>query len=193
MARAWVLPVLAVAWLVAAPTSAQEPRSGSRELPPGVFDAIPQDAATVEINLSGAMLRLVAAAAEVEEPEFAALVRGLERVQVRFAEDVDPELGPTLLEGVELAAESLRRAGWTQQVSIREGSERVMVFGREEAGRLTGLTILFVEESEAGVVHLVGEVDPDRLGVLTQGLALPDLGLDVGGGSDVEPDPEDRP
>ena len=124
----------------------------------------------------------MAAATGSDDPEFAALVRGLDRIQVRFAESVEGDSAP-LLTAFEAAGESLRRAGWSQQVSVREGEERVLMFGREEAGRLIGLTVLFLEEDEAGVIYLEGEVDPDRLGLLTRGLDLPDLGLE----------PEDRP
>lgn len=165
--------------LVGMPAAAGSPAGG---LPPGVLEAIPADAATVEIDLQGAMLRLVAAATQSDEPEFAALVRGLDRIQVRFSEGLEGETAP-LLAAFEVAGESLRKAGWSQQVSVREGGERVLMFGREEAGRLVGLAVLFLEEDEAGVIYLEGEVDPDRLGLLTRGLDLPDLGID----------PEDRP
>ena len=50
------------------------------------FDILSSDSISLEINLGSALLGLVAAALENEEPELAGLIRGLKSIRVRVAE-----------------------------------------------------------------------------------------------------------
>ena len=80
---------LAAAVLAAAATAAGQEQKTLRQHP-GYFpvedlDLLEREALSIEINLHGAMLRLVAAATRKAEPEFSNLIADPEAVRVRIA------------------------------------------------------------------------------------------------------------
>ena len=140
-------------------------------LPAEYLDLVPAEKASVEINLQGAMLRMIAAVAGQDDPEFAALVGALDAIRVRSGE----------FESADAAAISKRLAagqkwlganGWLPMVRVREEGEEIYIYSREHEGQLVGFTILVVDESEATAVNLIGRIDPAQLVQLMEGLDL---------------------
>lgn len=157
---------------------------------PGFFpaeflDLVPSDAVSVEVNLQGAMLKMIGAFAGDDEPEFASLVGALDAIRVRSGE-FDSDQAGAVAERLKAGQAWLEANGWLPMVRVREDGEEIYVYSREQGGDLVGFTILAVEAGEATAVNLVGRIDPAQLERLISGL---DLGIlddvelgDLGGG-----------
>jgi hypothetical protein len=136
---------------------------------PGFFDLdaldlLHEDDLEVEVNLTGPMMGLIASATQNEDPEFSAVVRGLERIRVRIG---TPGAGESnLAQGLTQAAQELEAAGWSPMVRVRDGGDRVYVYAREVDERVQGMTVLVLDGDELALVNIVGELDLAALGRL---------------------------
>ncbi len=163
--------------VLAAPAGAQV------EAHPGYFPVEelgfmePEDL-SLEINLAGSMLELIAAAFDDEDPEFSELVRGLQGIRVRIAETEDLEL-PTLEQGFKRATAWLDENGWEAFIRLREDDEQLHVFMRVVEGDMVGTTVLILEpEDQVVVVNVVGRLDLALLAQLADSLDIPALDIE---------------
>jgi hypothetical protein len=129
---------------------------------------------SVEVNLRGAMLRLIAKVAWDEDPEFARIMNDLEAIRVQIA-PVDRLQAEDIRKGLDTGVAMLENLGWYRMVLTRDEDEEVHIYGRELDGSLQGLTVLAMEDEEVIVLNLVGRIDPDQLGRLMTGLDLPEV------------------
>ena len=172
-----VLEALAVVALVALPAAGSE-----RPLEQAVgycplerVDLLPIEALSLENNLRDSLLALVAAAMGDEDPEFAALVRGLEGIRVRAAPAAALDLD-RLRRKLGEATGWLEANGWETMLRYRE--EEVYIYTRLSGGSMVGLALLAMEPSgEVVVVNIVGPIDMRLLAGLAESLDLPQLGL----------------
>ncbi len=120
----------------------------------------------VDVDLSGAMLRVAAGAMEDQDERLAELVANLERVrvQVGMPSGVD---AATVAQKMAAAQATLGGAGWQKILSVEESTEQVYLYALESAGNIVGLTV-FVNEGgeEVVVVNIVGDINPETLGRL---------------------------
>jgi hypothetical protein len=127
------------------------------------FDAEP----TLEVNIKGALLRLVAEASRYEDPELADLLVKLKAIQMRGF-----PLRRADFEDIERHAERLSRhledEGWDTVMHVRDHDERVDMYLRTYRGEIAGLLVMVVEpgENESVFVNIVGEIDPEQIGRL---------------------------
>ena len=137
----------------------------------------------LEINLPGAMLKFIAAATDEDEPDLSRIAANLESIRVRGAE-LDGSGLAAVRSGFQNAAQKLKSAGWISMVRVREEDEEVLIFFKEEAGQMVGLTVFTLEDNEAMMINLVGNIDPSDLSGLAEGLDLdlPDMS-DISGGA----------
>jgi hypothetical protein len=180
--------VLALCLAPAGPAGAQTPL----ESLPGFFpaeylDLVDPETATIEINLQGAMLRMISAFTGEEDPEFARLVEALDGIRVRSGSVSAQDL-PRLRRRIEAGRSWLEDHGWLTLVRVQDAEEEVFVYTREAEGMLVGLTVLAIEGGEVTAVNLVGRVDPALLVHLAEGLDLDSL--DAVHGRLVPPDGE---
>lgn len=120
----------------------------------------------VDVDLSGAMLRVAAGAMENQDERLAELVASLERVRVQVGNPsgVDAE---TVAQTMAAAQATLKGAGWQKILSVEENNEQVYLYALESAGNISGLTIFVNEEGEEVViVNIVGDINPETLGRL---------------------------
>jgi hypothetical protein len=182
-----LLSVLSV-W-IAAPAAAQlEQHPGY--FPHERFSLLPPESVSLEVNLAGPMLGLIAAAVGEDDPAFAQLVRGLEGIRVRIAEvsELDPE---ALRAGFREAGGWLGEQGWQTVVRLREDDEELYVYLRVVDGATVGATVMALEgQEEVVIVNVVGPLDLALLASLADSLDLPQL--DVRGRGEGERQ-EDRP
>lgn len=145
---------------------------------PGYFpaeflDLVPSHAVSVEINLQGAMLKMIGAFAGKDEPDFASVVAALDAIRVRSGEFAPDDAG-AIADRLQAGQAWLADNGWLPMVRVRDDGEEVYIYSREQQGDLVGFTILALEEGEATAVNLIGRINPAQLERLISGL---DLGI----------------
>ena len=145
---------------------------------PGYFpfeelDILARDELSIEINLSKPLLRLVAAATRKTEPEFAELIASLDAVRVRVAPSGEVDLERARA-AVSKATRWLEDRGWQVVVRAREDDEEIFIYTRELAGEIAGMAVLVVDEAgDVAVINIVGRMDLDQLGKLSEALDIP--------------------
>ncbi|HEV8582682.1 MAG TPA: DUF4252 domain-containing protein [Thermoanaerobaculia bacterium] len=141
------------------------------------LELFPRDKLSVEINIEGALLSLIAAASKVEDPEFASLIGGLKSIKVQAVplKDVD---AATVRGKIGQAVRWLEDRGWKSTLRAREEGEETYIYLKETDGKISGLTLLALDPTdEAVVINIVGHIDPAQIGRLSQSvgrLAHPD-------------------
>ena len=120
----------------------------------------------VDVDLSGAMLRVAAGAMEDQDERLAELVADLERVRVQVGNPSGVDAA-TVAQSMGAAQATLQGAGWQKILSVEESTEQVYLYALESAGNIVGLTV-FVNEGgeEVVVVNIVGDINPETLGRL---------------------------
>jgi uncharacterized protein DUF4252 len=130
---------------------------------------------SVEINLDGSILRMVAEATRGDDPEFAKVMSGLKAIQVR----VFPLEGAKedMIRGkIERAVRWLEDRGWSSMVRVREKGDESYIYLKKSGDQIVGLTILAIEAgNEAAMVNIVGQFDPAEIGRLGQSFDIPQL------------------
>lgn len=140
---------------------------------------VPRENLSVEINLSGAMLRLLGRMAAAEDADFARLVSGLDAIRVRIAPLAEGDRGSSRARIAE-GARWLEQRRWQTVLRARDEEEEVAIYVRELGGATVGMTVLAIDSEEITVVNILGDVDLAALGGLTDSLDLPSL-VDTGG------------
>ena len=146
---------------------------------------LPEESITLEINLTGPMIKFIALATDEEEPEFARLVEGLESIRVRGA-DLEASSAEEVRSGIRNTSQKLAENGWISMVRIRDEDEEVYIYFKDQEGEMMGLTVLSLEDDEAMLINLVGKIDPAGLGSLASSLDLPQLEQAVQDAGDTE-------
>jgi hypothetical protein len=118
----------------------------------------------VDVDLSGAMLKVAAGAMENQDESLAELVANLDRVrvQVGLPSGVD---STAVARSMTEATLKLVSAGWTKILSVEEGETKVYFYSVERDERIVGITG-FVNEpgEEIVVINVAGDIDPLTLG-----------------------------
>lgn len=115
-----------------------------------------------------------------EDPETQALLRSLEGVRVRIYE-IDGDAS-RVAGRMDRMSSKLQDDGWEAVMTIREGSEQVHMLMRLVDGRICGMTVLVSDgESEAVIVNLMGEIQPEQFSEV-----MVALDVDAAGVGDIE-------
>jgi hypothetical protein len=133
----------------------------------------------MSLSIGPALLRFAAKHID-DEPEIRQLLRDLDGVRIRIYEiDGDPARVAGRVRGM---SESLREDGWEPVLLVRENDEESHMLLRMQGERISGLTVLVSDASEAVVVNLMGEIDPRRFGDVMLALQV-----DAPGVGDIRP------
>jgi hypothetical protein len=155
------------------------------------FDILSSDSVSLEINLGSALLGLVGAALEADEPELSKLIRGLEAIRVRVADADDLDL-ESVRSGLSAATGWLDSNNWSPMLRLRDDDEEIYVYFQITDEVMRGLAVLAVESNgEAVLVNIVGSLDAASLAGLARAFDIPQLGLAAGLGSHDEDDEND--
>ncbi|NNE34815.1 MAG: DUF4252 domain-containing protein [Rhodothermales bacterium] len=121
--------------------------------------------ATVEVNVKGALLNMIAEASRYEDPDLARMLHRLKAIQVRAYELSSSDFGRASGRLKDFGR-SLEQDGWETVVRARQDDEHVEMYLRSRGDRITGMVVLGVDRSdaEAVMVNIVGEIDPDEIG-----------------------------
>lgn len=120
----------------------------------------------VDVDLSGAMLKVAAGAMENQDESLAVLVANLERVRVQVGNPSGTDAA-TIVQKMTAAQAALGKAGWQKILSVEESTEQVYLYALEGDGNIIGLTAFANDAGEEVVVaNIVGDIDPQTLGRL---------------------------
>ena len=131
--------LFAVLWV---PASIAQPNV----LSPDNLDALFNEEARIEVNLRGAILRLVAEASRHEEPEFASMVDGLRGIYVRQYSLSSARSGVS--GEIRELARSFERDGWETLVRVRDEGEDVFIFLNVSGDVMGGLVVMSLDEED---------------------------------------------
>ena len=167
------IPGTALALFLAASAGLSQPPPAGL-VPLDELNLFPRDQLSVEVNLAGGMLHLIAAAAK-DDPDFSALVAGLQSINVQVfplkgikAESIKPK--------IDHAVQWLEERGWKANVRVRDQGQETFIYMKEQDGKIVGLTVLtFKPGDEAAVINIAGRIDPAQLGRLGKTLHVPQL------------------
>jgi hypothetical protein len=164
-------PMIVFTLLALAPMAAQEIN----------FEKLRQLAAkaanTVDVNLDASMLTLGSKFLSPKDPDQAKikeLVKELKGLYVRVYEfGQEGAYSDSDLE--EIRSQLKQAAGWARIASVREskGRETVEVYLKKEGDRIGGLTVIAAEPKELTIAHILGPVDPEKLGELGGFMGMP--------------------
>ena len=138
---------------------------------PGYFDFDALERAvdaetTLEVNIKGALLRMAAEAARVEDDLLAEMLLKLQGIQVRGYTLSDAEV-EDLQDQIGRFARELSDEGWERVVRVREEDEYVEMMVRDTSGeRVEGMVVFVLGEgtNETVFVNIVGQIDPEDIG-----------------------------
>ena len=125
--------------------------------------------ANVEVNVKGALLNMIAEASRFEDPDLSVMLHRLKAIQVRAYELSYDDFGRASGKLKDFGR-VLERDGWETVVRAREDDEHVEMYLRTNGMRIAGLVVLALDmdEGEAVMVNIVGEIDPDEIGRLSR-------------------------
>ena len=165
---------LLAAWmlvLIALPQSAQaqrgvrtDPGYVNLERMGGLSDLFDEDP-TIEVNVEGALMKLVAEASRFEDPELADLLLKLKGVYVR-AYELDRQHFDAIRDRAGDIGDELIDDGWSRVVRVRDRDEHVQMLVNYTGDVVSGMVVMTIEEDsdEAVFVNIVGEIDPAQIG-----------------------------
>lgn len=122
----------------------------------------------MKLSLGPAILRFASSHMD-DDPETQALLRGLDGVRIRIYEiNGDTQRVATRINGM---SSNLSDDGWEPVMLVREGDETAHMLIRMVENRIAGLTVLVSDgDSEAVVVNIMGDIQPDQFGELMASL-----------------------
>jgi hypothetical protein len=167
--------IVTLFFLAAAAGRAQKLESLPGYVPIEELNLFPPDELSVEVNLDGPVLRMVAAAAKGDDPGFSAVMAGLKsiKVQVYPLKGVDP--GAVKVK-IGRAVHWLEDHGWKSSIRVREKGDETYIYLQQTGDRIDGLTLLSLSAGdEAVIINIVGRIDPAELGRLGKSLNVPQL------------------
>ncbi len=160
-----LLALFGLALCLAAPAAAQnldrEPGYVDLSELESLFRAEPK----IEVNLKGALLRMVASASRRDDPEFARLLLKLKAIHVR-GYDLSRAQADEVERFTSGFSRRLEGRGWETVARVREDGERVDMLVHTDGETIAGLVVLVVspEDDESIFVNIVGDIDPEEIG-----------------------------
>jgi len=120
---------------------------------------------TLEVNVKGGLLKLVAEASRFEDPELASLLRKLKAIQVRGFRVDGAQFDGAARQATSIARK-LESRGWDTVIRVREYNEHVDMYVKVVDDAIAGLVVMVVGNGDDDTIFLniVGEIDPEEVG-----------------------------
>ena len=135
------------------------------------FDAPP----SVEVNIQGALMRMVASASQNSNPELAGMLGKLKAIQVRGFSTEGAQRS-AIVQRTSRLADRLQGQGWETVLRVREEDEDVSVQLKMRGETIAGLVVMATEaEGESFFINIVGDISPEQIGRLGQALDIDPL------------------
>jgi len=175
--------VSAILWLVFSAAVVAEPESTPVAASEGKIEfkdlsgiyGLPK----VEINLSKALIGMVGAFAQNEDPELGGILSKIDDITVRVY-NVGTDTTVALKE-IDTLTQMLQKDRWQPFVSVNEEKQKVRIFGKSTNGVMDGLVVMVVGaadgnaqpgENQAVFINIVGQIDPSQVAKVTRALNI---------------------
>jgi hypothetical protein len=159
--------MLCLAALAAVAGRAQSLESEPGYVPAEKLDLFPSDKVSVEINLEGPLLHMVAAATK-DDPAFSSVMAGLKSIKLQVFPLKGEDAGAVKTK-IERAVKWLEGRGWRSTMRVRDQGQETFIYLKESDGKVQGLTLLsFDPKDEAVFINIVGRIDPAQIGSIAQ-------------------------
>jgi Domain of unknown function (DUF4252) len=161
--------------LLAVPAWAGKPPEPGA-IPLDDLNLFPREKLSVEINLEGPILRMVAAATSKDDPKFAQLMAGLKAIHVQVFPLKEGGGAALLRPKIDRMLGWLEDHGWHSIVRVRDKGDQSYIYLKEEDDQIVGLTVLALDsDDDAALINIVGRIDPAEIGRLGRDLDIPQL------------------
>jgi hypothetical protein len=172
--------IIVLSFLLAPGLHAQQPDEEYKNHPGyvdfGSFEKFQNAEETVEVFIKGPLLKFAAKAAEAEDPDMASLLNNLKLVKVNVF-SMDKFSIDEVRDIMKAVSKKIDRDKWELMVRTKEPGEYVEVytrFGKNDS--LTGLVVMAVQKNDEAVfVNIVGDIDPAKLGKLSDKFNIPKI------------------
>jgi hypothetical protein len=132
----------------------------------------------VEVNLNATLLAFAAEATKDSDAEAASVISSLEGIRVRVYDELaDPAAVARFIDD---SSQALERAGWARMVYVRDDADKVRIYVKMHERKMTGMTVMVVDDSEAVFINIAGSIDPAELGRVARVMGVGDI---LGGGA----------
>lgn len=130
----------------------------------------------VEVNLTASLMNLVGRLAQEDDPEVGEILSNLESIKVRvYNLNGKLEKASTTIDQV---SSRLRNDQWETLVKVNDNEEnqKVRIFSKSTDDVIDGVVVMVVspekEEGEAVFINIVGQIDLDKIGKVTESLDI---------------------
>ncbi len=130
----------------------------------------------VEVNLSANLMNMMGKFAKHEEPEVAEMLSKLDYVKVRVYE-IDSDSAQAN-DSVASMSKRLMADEWETLVTVNDNRDKknVRIFSKSTGDIIEGVVVMVVapehEEGKAAFINIVGEIDPNQIATITDGLDI---------------------
>jgi hypothetical protein len=173
-----VVLLLVLAALVPVTAVGAEPKDHPGFVAIEAMDLFSAQDTEVDINISGSLLSMVAAATRSENPDFAEAVERLVRIRVRVG-SLSGERLERAHDRINGVIAGLERGGWERNLFVRDGASEVTMLLRPDGDEVHGMVLMAFDGSQLAMVNLVGTIDPELIGrILAELDGVPELDAD---------------
>lgn len=132
--------------------------------------------ARIEVNIQGALLRLVAEASRNEDPDFANVLTRLKGIYVR-GYSLNQSQFSTIGRNASELGKRLEGRGWETVARVREDGDRVDMYIKTQGDAIAGLVVMAIASGEDDTIfiNIVGDIDPEEIGRIGSRFHIDDL------------------
>jgi len=140
----------------------------------GTFDGLYDPDQYTEINIEGALLKLVSNATQ-EDAELSSMLNELKLIKV-YNFNVKDQKDTDVKEKIERITKKLSSEKWERIVKVKDKGEDVGIYIKYSSDKIAGLTVLAQEKSgEASFINIVGHIDLKAISKLSDKFNIPEL------------------
>jgi len=128
-----------------------------------------------EVFLNSQLLQMMSRMSGKEEPEMKKLLTGLKLVRV-YSFDVPKESRNNLIDRISDVDKKLLNKSWTRIIKVKEKNEYTNVYikSSRDNANVEGLAVVSLDDDgEASFVNIVGQINMDNLGMLSDKFNIP--------------------
>ncbi len=141
----------------------------------GDLSAFEQGDNITEVFIEEGLIKMVAKLAKSDDPQLSTMLDDIKLVKVNTFK-ADSKAGKDVRSRIEKIDKDLMAKKWERIVRVRDKNEYVNIYVKTSSSGFEGLVITtFDSNGEAAFVNIVGRIDLDKIGKLTEKFNIPSL------------------